>query len=490
VNTVTSHAGALSARRNVFALPGRRRGARGRGGPSLVAIEALFADRRGHEPGVAAVLDGAWTRAAAAYAAAGADDAADRLAATLFAGDALAGLAVEGALSSDDTRAAAHALAKLSNGAPETATLELFLAAAANPLLTSLPPLFAVETSLRLLVQFELATEASLWMRTQPNRVEPIVTVGEDEPSRRVKLAARMVFAQGHAAAPLRSLIRGVPVLRWGRPDAALVVRLTSDSRPAAETFLVESARTLTPLLERALMLERSAEREATLVKGTERRLTRLGYDLHDGPIQEVLVLAAEMRAVRDLIFVAPPLLEHEHKAYDQLEDMRNRLIDLDRELRSIAHSLESRSSVNRPIEEVLHREVESVASRSGIAVALQVDGETSFLSASQRITLFRAAQEALSNAREHSGASKVQVVLRCRRAWTELSVSDDGVGFAVEPELARAARRGRLGLIGISERVRMLGGTFQLDSAEGGPTMLTVTLPRWEPLDPATADV
>ena len=74
-----------------------------------------------------------------------------------------------------------------------------------------------------------------------------------------------------------------------------------------------EAARALTPLLERALMLERSAEREATLVKGTERRLTRLGYDLHDGPIQEVLVLAAEMRGVRDLIFVAPPVLEHEH---------------------------------------------------------------------------------------------------------------------------------------------------------------------------------
>ena len=79
--------------------------------------------------------------------------------------------------------------------------------------------------------------------------------------------------------------------------------------------------------------------------------------------------------------------------------------------------------------------------------------------------------------------------MLRCRRAWTELTVADDGCGFSVEPGLARAARRGRLGLIGIHERVRMLGGTFRIDSAEGGPTTLTVTLPRWEPLDPAAAD-
>jgi signal transduction histidine kinase len=172
--------------------------------------------------------------------------------------------------------------------------------------------------------------------------------------------------------------------------------------------------------------------------------------------------------------------------AVEQLDSFRTRLVELDRDLRELAHSLESRSAVSRPIEEVLHREVEAFAARSGIATDLRVDGTSSFLSASQRITLFRAAQEALSNIREHSGATSVRVVLRCRRAWTELTVVDDGCGFAVEPALARAARRGRLGLIGIHERVRMLGGTFRIDSAEGGPTKLSVTLPRWEPLDPA----
>ena len=224
------------------------------------------------------------------------------------------------------------------------------------------------------------------------------------------------------------------------------------------------------------------------LVKGTERRLTRLGFDLHDGPIQDVLALAAESKSLRDELypFIAEQRREH---AVEQLDGFRTRLVELDRDLRELAHSLESKSAVSRPIEEVLHREVEAFSSRSGIATDLRVDGHSSFLSASQRITLFRAAQEALSNIREHSGATSVRVVLRCRRAWTELTVADDGCGFSVEPGLARAARRGRLGLIGIHERVRMLGGTFRIDSAEGGPTTLTVTLPRWEPLDPAAAD-
>ena len=63
------------------------------------------------------------------------------------------------------------------------------------------------------------------------------------------------------------------------------------------------------------------------------------------------------------------------------------------------------------------------------------------------------------------------------------MQISDDGMGFEVERALAKAAQRGRLGLVGIAERTRMLGGTFDLDSAIGGPTTLRLTLPRWEPL-------
>ena len=58
-------------------------------------------------------------------------------------------------------------------------------------------------------------------------------------------------------------------------------------------------------------------------------------------------------------------------------------------------------------------------------------------------------------------------------------------MGFEVERALAKAAERGRLrlGLVGIAERVRMVGGTFELESAPGGPTTLKLTLPRSEPL-------
>ena len=72
---------------------------------------------------------------------------------------------------------------------------------------------------------------------------------------------------------------------------------------------------------------------------------------------------------------------------------------------------------------------------------------------------------------------------IRARRSAIEVQITDDGMGFEVERALAKAAQRGRLGLVGIAERVRMVGGTFELDSAPGGPTNLKLTLPRWEPM-------
>ena len=66
--------------------------------------------------------------------------------------------------------------------------------------------------------------------------------------------------------------------------------------------------------------------------------------------------------------------------------------------------------------------------------------------------------------------------------AWT-LQITDDGDGFEVARTLQDAAQRGRLGLVGGSERVRLLGGTFDVRSRVGGPTTVSVTVPRWQPL-------
>jgi signal transduction histidine kinase len=70
-----------------------------------------------------------------------------------------------------------------------------------------------------------------------------------------------------------------------------------------------------------------------------------------------------------------------------------------------------------------------------------------------------------------------------------EAEIADDGRGFEVAKTLIRAAKRGRLGLVGMGERVRLLGGRFDVDSRPGGPTTLRLVLPRWQPVTSSQAD-
>ena len=87
-----------------------------------------------------------------------------------------------------------------------------------------------------------------------------------------------------------------------------------------------------------------------------------------------------------------------------------------------------------------------------------------------------------MSNVRDHSEATDVRVTVDGRRGQIHVQIEDNGKGFHVEPTMIRAAKNGRLGLVGIGERVRLLGGQFDIRSRIGGPTVLTVTLLRWRP--------
>ncbi len=95
---------------------------------------------------------------------------------------------------------------------------------------------------------------------------------------------------------------------------------------------------------------------------------------------------------------------------------------------------------------------------------------------------IFRVVQEALTNVREHSGAAHVAIEVQAANTHTEVRIADDGRGFEVEATLTRASREGRLGLVGIVERIRLLGGSISIASRPSG-TEGAFTLPRWIPL-------
>ena len=114
------------------------------------------------------------------------------------------------------------------------------------------------------------------------------------------------------------------------------------------------------------------------------------------------------------------------------------------------------------------------------------MDGDVATLTDSQKIVLYRVVQESLSNIRKHSHATRASVGVRARSGYVSLEVSDNGCGFAAD---ARAKRR--LGLVGIVERVRLLGGDVEIESSLGNGVLVRATLPRWRPAgEPALTPV
>ena len=99
----------------------------------------------------------------------------------------------------------------------------------------------------------------------------------------------------------------------------------------------------------------------------------------------------------------------------------------LDESLRQIAHSIRSTTAVARPVVDAVESELRALETATGIEVGMQVEGDLCDLSDSQKIVLFRVVQESLSNVRKHSEAARVSVVLRSRRTFVELTVTDDG---------------------------------------------------------------
>jgi signal transduction histidine kinase len=111
--------------------------------------------------------------------------------------------------------------------------------------------------------------------------------------------------------------------------------------------------------------------------------------------------------------------------------------------------------------------------------VTLTVTGDEGSISTAARAVLHRSAQEALTNARRHSGAREITVSVTFGDREAQLVVADDGHGFDLEQHENGAASREGFGLLGMRERAVLAGGRAQISSRPCGGTTVTVTVPR-----------
>ena len=427
--------------------------------------------------------------AARARALAIAPSGGSELAVVTLLADLLVVSAVDRAWSRAEAAELVEKIAAVSALSPSFLRTSACLRALRDPTVLELPAALAIETVLRILVALAPMREVSLWRRDVDGGIDCVASAGAQPPSGRARETAADALAAPQGDAPASGSTRALPVLCWGGPEAVLVVG-PERGRPAAASALAEeAARVLGVVLERHVALQRNAERERSLVEASERRLTRLAFDLHDGPVQDVVALAAEVRFLRDALVGSSEPLDGAAAARARFDTLEAHLLEVGRELRELSSSLEPTRAL-RSVPDALAKQVEALNSQEGIEATLELAGDFALLTASQRIAVLRIVQEALANVREHSGARRVRVAASVAGGFVRLEVVDDGRGFEVAATLSSAAGSGRLGLVGMSERVRLLDGRMDVQSRPGGPTSISAVLRLWQPAPaPASAD-
>ena len=210
------------------------------------------------------------------------------------------------------------------------------------------------------------------------------------------------------------------------------------------------------------------------LLAATERELQRIVLDMHDGPVQDIFAAVSHLQ-----------LLE---RGLDETSQRRVRqaIMLLERtllEIRNFIGAFRPPGFERRGLPEIIEGLTVQHETLTNQVVELQVAPDVDECALETKIAMYRILQEALANGFRHSGATRQTVTIERRDSSITLAVRDDGRGFSSRQVLAREAdvgvEGGHFGLRGIQDRVAMLGGTFQLESAPGEGTTLTVTLPE-----------
>ncbi|HEY3351219.1 MAG TPA: ATP-binding protein [Thermoanaerobaculia bacterium] len=220
----------------------------------------------------------------------------------------------------------------------------------------------------------------------------------------------------------------------------------------------------------------RRAELVRKLLSAQEDERRRIARELHDETCQTVAALAVGLDTVSR---AASPV-----EASVRLEDARalaSRTLD---GLHRVIFDLRPSVLDDLGLVSAVRWWVARHLTPAGIAVRLEIEDLEDRLPPTVEIPVFRAIQEALTNAVRHSGAKTVLIQMSHEGGTLSVDVEDDGRGFT-PADVATPSETGQgLGLLGMRERIEILGGTLKLDSSPGAGTHVafTVPVPREEP--------
>jgi signal transduction histidine kinase len=241
--------------------------------------------------------------------------------------------------------------------------------------------------------------------------------------------------------------------LAGGLVLAVITIERTVRLERELQKRLEENARARTDLQELSARLVRTQENE-------RRSLAR---ELHDevGQSLSAILMEAESAVCAD-----DPRETHEH--LQSIRGLAERTVN---EVRDLALLLRPSMLDDFGLVPALNWHARETAKRTGLKITVSADEDADNLPDEHKTCLYRLVQEALNNSARHGSARTVEVSVKRVSGRVLFTVRDDGVGF--DPNLVRG-----MGLLGMEERVRRLGGRLRIDSQLGQGTVVSAELP------------
>jgi PAS domain S-box-containing protein len=218
---------------------------------------------------------------------------------------------------------------------------------------------------------------------------------------------------------------------------------------------------------------ERLRALSGRLLEAEDRERRRVSRELHDDLNQALAALAVDIGALRSARSDAPP-----DQVDAELQAIQGRVVKLSENVRNLAYQLHPSILDDLGLAVALRSYCEEFSSREDISVEFVHRNLEDPVSPEAASCVYRVAQEGLRNVAKHSGAKHAFVSVVGTGKYLNLLIRDSGAGFV--PGLA-TVRRG-LGLTSMTERSRLLNGTFRVTSTPGQGTVLQLRVPREVP--------
>jgi PAS domain S-box-containing protein len=220
-----------------------------------------------------------------------------------------------------------------------------------------------------------------------------------------------------------------------------------------------------TRVAERTTDLQKLSNRMLHLQDEERRRIAR---ELHDGTTQSLIALNMDLAAITKILITPDPRVE---RKLGEAKQLVQRCMD---EIRTVSYLLHPPLLDDVGLELALQTYVEGFSIRSGIQVRLQLSPGLASLPREAGLAIFRIVQEGLANIHRHAQSSTASITLGLEGGDLRLEIADQGRGIP-PGVLHGASGAAGVGLAGMRERVRQLGGRYEIESGNQGTTIRIV---------------